>query len=129
MNNEVNINIIQYLSIAGSIVIFFLVLELVRRKKIKEQYALLWLFFSCVFIFFAIWRDALDYLAHSIGIAYAPSAFLLILVMAVYLILIQFSIIISKLSNELKESIQEISILKYEIDKMKNPIDKNKEIN
>jgi hypothetical protein len=119
MNEIVNINIIQYLSIIGSILILLLVVELVRRKKIKEQYSLLWIFFSLVFIVFSIWRQALDYLASLVGIVYPPAAFLLILVMAVYLILIQYSIIISKLSFQLKESIQEISILKYEIDEIK----------
>ncbi|GAB1371445.1 hypothetical protein MASR1M45_15070 [Candidatus Kapaibacterium sp.] len=119
---NINLNIIQYISIAGSLVILLLVVELVRRKKIKEQYSLLWLFFSLIFLVFSIWREALDLLAVTIGIAYPPAAFLLILVMAIYLILIQYSIIISKLSNNLKESIQEISLLKHEIDNLKNKV-------
>lgn len=125
MVDNINTNIIQYISIAGSIVIFLLVIELVRRKKIKEQYSLLWIFFSFVFVFFAVWRGALDYLASLVGIVYPPAAFLLILVMAVYLILIQYSIILSKLSYQLKESIQEISLLKLELSELKKDIKQN----
>jgi hypothetical protein len=116
---HVDINRIQYLSIIGSLILLAFILILIRNKKIKEEYSLLWLIVSLVFLFFSIWRDALDYLAHLAGIAYAPAAIFLIFFIAVFMILVQFSIIISKLSEQNKRLIQEIGLLKMELNQLK----------
>ena len=107
---------VQIFAIIGSIAIFLLIIELIRKKRIKEQYSLLWFFFGLAFIIFSVWRDALEWLAHLMGIAYAPSALLLILVIAIFLILIQFSVIISKLSDKNDRLIQEVALLKEQVD-------------
>jgi hypothetical protein len=116
---HVDINRIQYLSIIGSLIFLAFILLLIRNKKIKEEYSLLWIIVGIVFLFFSIWRSALDYLGHLAGFAYSPSAILLILILAAFLILIQFSIILSKLSEQNKRLSQEIGLLKMEIDKLK----------
>ena len=117
MLNHVNTDKIQYFAIAGSIILLFFIIELIRRKKIKEQYSLLWLFFCVGFIVLSIWRDGIEEIAILVGIAYAPAAFLLILVMAIFLILIQFSVIISKLSENVKVLVQEIGLMKDKLKK------------
>ncbi|MFA7124083.1 MAG: DUF2304 domain-containing protein, partial [Candidatus Delongbacteria bacterium] len=61
--------------------------------------------------------DGIEKIAAVMGIAYAPAAFLLILVMAIFLILIQFSIIISKLSETNKTLLQEIALLKQKVER------------
>ncbi|MBW6459754.1 MAG: DUF2304 domain-containing protein [Bacteroidales bacterium] len=121
MNKEVsliaqNIQTTQYIAIAVSLGLFLYILYLVRKKKIKEEYSLLWLFSSIVFIFFSIWRDGLEYFAKLVGIAYPPAALFLILMLAIFLILIEFSIIISRHSEETKILAQEIALLKNRIE-------------
>ena len=74
---------------------------------------------GAIFLLFSIWRDALDYLAHLAGIAYAPAAIFLIFIIAIFMILVQFSIILSKLTEQNKRLIQEIGLLKMEIEKLK----------
>ena len=121
---NVNIFKMQIIAIAGSILLFLFILYLVRKKRIKEEYSLLWIFFGAVFIVFSFWRQGLDYLASLIGVAYPPTAILLILLMAVFIILIQFSIIISRLSETNKTLCQEIGLLKFEIENLKKEIKK-----
>jgi hypothetical protein len=116
MLQNINTDKVQYFAITGSVILFIFIIELIRRKKIKEQYSLLWLFISTGFIALSIWRDGIEEIAILVGIAYAPAAFLLILVMAIFLILIQFSVIISKLSETNKTLVQEIALLKQKID-------------
>jgi len=111
----VNINIIQYIAIAGSISLLLFILYLVRTKKISEQYSVIWLILSVVFLIFSIWRDGLNYLSFTIGIAYPPMAFLLILIMAIFLILIRYSVIITKLTKQNNKIIQELSLLKNQL--------------
>ena len=111
---------IQLIAIVASFLLLFFVLYLIRKRSIKEEYSLLWLFFCIVFIVFSIWREGLELFAKFIGIAYAPAALFFIFLLAIFMILIEFSIIISKLSDKIKNLAQDIGILKMEIDKLKN---------
>lgn len=118
MLEGVNTTVIQYLAIGGSLGLIIFILELIRKKKVKEEYSLLWLFVSLVFLGVSIYRDGLDKISRMIGVAYPPVAFLLILIMGIFFILIQYSIIISKHAEINKELIQEIGFLKQKIEKL-----------
>ena len=117
---------IQVLAIIGSILFLILIVELIRKKKIKEEYGLLWIFFSAVFIVIAVWRQGLEVLSRLLGIFYAPAAFLLILLVAVFLILLQYSIVLSRLSENYKTLVQELGILRMRIEE-KDRISKSTE--
>ncbi|HNQ83885.1 MAG TPA: DUF2304 domain-containing protein [Bacteroidales bacterium] len=114
-----NIQTTQVIAILVSVGLFLFILYLVRKKKIKEEYSLLWLFSSVVFIVFSIWREGLEYFAGLMGIAYPPAALFLILLLAIFLILIEFSINISKLSEKNKVLAQEMALLQNELEKLK----------
>ena len=127
--NEVDTSRIQYIAIAGSVILLLVILELIRSKKIKEEYSLLWLLFSVVILLISIFRDFLEVFSQLTGIAYAPAALFLLLIMAVFVILIQFSVIISKISERNKKLNQEVGILKMELEEMKGRVEKRKERN
>ena len=112
--NAINPARVQYLAVAGSLLFLALVVELVRKKKIREEYSLLWIFFGAVFLGVSLWRHGLDLLSRLLGIYYAPMAFLLLLMMAVFLILIQFSVVISRLKDENKKLVQRLALLELE---------------
>ena len=116
---DIDINIIQYISILGSLVFIGLIIMLIRNKRIKEEFAILWLFFGGVFLFLSIWRGSLEVIARVLGIAYAPAAIFLILIIAIISILIHLSLITSRLTDQAKVMIQELGLLKMEMDTMK----------
>ena len=123
-----NVQTTQYIAIFVSISLFLYILYLVRKKKIKEEYSLLWLSSSFVFIVFSFWRHGLENFARLMGIAYPPAALFLILMLAIFLILIEFSVNISKLSEKNKILAQELALLKNELESLqtgkpaKNPV-------
>ena len=117
-----NIQVTQYVAIVASIGLFIYIAYLVRNKRIKEEYSILWLFFSIVFVFFSVWRNGLEYFARLIGIAYPPAALFIILLLAIFLILIEFSRIISRLTDRNIRLAQEVGILKMEVEKLKKAI-------
>jgi len=119
MFKNIDTNIIQYISILGSVVFIGLIVMLIRNKKIKEEFSILWLFFGLVFLFLSIWRGSLEIIAQILGIAYAPAAIFLILIIAIISILIHLSLIISRLTDQAKVMIQELGLLKMEMDTMK----------
>ena len=109
----------QTLSILGSILAIFFIIELIRRKKIKEEYSILWLVLVFSFLIISISTSVINKFSDIIGIAYAPAALLLFLILGSFAILIHFSIVITKLSEKNKSLIQELSILKFDFEKFK----------
>ena len=107
---------IQIISIIGSLLFLITIIELIRKRLLKEAYAIIWLIFGCLFLFFSCWRKALDYIALSIDIAYPPAMLFLLLIIAITLVLIQFSVVISKQSDQIKTLTQEIALLKQQKD-------------
>ncbi len=114
---DINFTRVEYFAITGSILFTLLIFELIRRKAIKEEYSLLWLFFSIVFIILSFSRDLIHELAYFFGVAYPPIAVILILILAIILILIQFSALVSQQSEKIKNLTQEIALLKNKQEK------------
>ena len=65
---------IQLVAIVATAGLFVIVFELVRRRRLMERYALLWLFASVTLLALAVWKDLLEQVAAAVGIYYAPSA-------------------------------------------------------
>lgn len=108
---------IQIISVIASVLIFAIVINLVRKRKLKTEYSLIWISVSLVFIVLSFWRKGIDWLASVFGIAYAPSVLFIILLVGIILLLIEFSIIISKQAEKIKVLAQELALFKQEIEK------------
>lgn len=94
--------------------IFFVILELVRERKLREEYSWLWLLTGAVLVIFTLWYDLLVKITHLIG-AVAPTSTLFFFgLIFLMLVCVQFSIRISKLTTQMKNLSQELAILKAE---------------
>jgi hypothetical protein len=107
---------IQIVAIAVTAGLFAIVFELVRRRRLLERYALLWLLASAVLLALAVWRDLLETISGTIGIAYAPSALFAIAFGFVLVLLLHFSLVISRLADQNKVLAQRIGILQQQIE-------------
>lgn len=110
--DNVQIVRIQILAVVGSVGLILFILELIRRRRLREEFALLWLAMGAVFLVLSIFRGLLDKFSYLIGIGYPPAALFLILIMGLMLILIHFSTAISELKETQKKLVQEIGLLK-----------------
>jgi hypothetical protein len=110
---------IQIYSIIGSLLFSFFILSLIKKRELKEEYSILWLFVALVFFILSVFRSVLDKFANLVGIYYAPAALLLVLLFGVIVILIHYSKIISKLSEQNKILIQKIALLELKISEQK----------
>lgn len=108
---------IQIVSIAITAGLFGLVFELVRRRRLMERYALLWLFSSAVLLLLAVWRGFLEDLASAVGIYYAPSALFAIAFGFVLVLLLHFSLVISRLADQSKILAQRVGMLQERLDR------------
>ncbi|HMB71591.1 MAG TPA: DUF2304 domain-containing protein [bacterium] len=105
---------IQWVSILGSAALLGVVLELVRSRRLRERYSLLWIVTGVILLVLSCWRGVLDRLAGVFGIHYPPSALFLVGFGFFLVILLHFSIVHSMLAVRVKELAQEIALLKDE---------------
>ena len=108
---------ITILSVCLSIALLLYILEMVRRRRLREEYSILWLFGSGVILLLSIKQSWLVYFAQAVGIAYPPSFLFLLGILFIMLILIHFSIAISKLHQMNKRMAQDIALLKRDAEK------------
>jgi hypothetical protein len=102
---------IQIVAIVGAALLLLLVLELVRRKRLLERYALLWIFSALVLLGLAAWRGVLEKIANAVGIAYPPNALFLVAFGFVLVLLLHFSIAVSRLTDQTKVLAQRQALL------------------
>ena len=103
-------------AIVASVLIMFIVVELVRRRKLREEYSWLWLLTGGVIILLVAWYDLLIFITHLIG-AVAPTTTLFIFgLLFLMLISLHYSIQISKLSHQVKEMAQQLAILRGQVE-------------
>jgi hypothetical protein len=106
---------IQLLAIAASGILLLIVLELVRRRRLMERYALLWLLSGVVLLVLAIFRGLLEDAARVIGVEYPPSALFFIAFAFVLLLLLHFSVAVSRLADQSKVLAQRLAILEKRV--------------
>ena len=102
---------LQIIAIAGAAGLLVFVLELVRRRALLERYALLWLAAAVFLLILAVWRDLLETVARALGIAYAPNALFFIAFAAILVLLLHFSIAVSRLADQSKILAQRMALL------------------
>ena len=103
---------ITIFSISASAVLLLYILEMVRRRKLREEYSILWLAGGGIMLIFSVKQDWLEWASRAVGIYYPPSFLFFIGLLFILLILIHFSIAISKLYQMNKKMAQEMALLK-----------------
>lgn len=101
---------IQILAIAFSVCIFALIFRLVKNRRIREEYSLLWFVMSLFFLYLSLDRYAIDRIGYLFGIAYPPSVLTLMTTGFTFLLLIHLTVVLTRLSEQNKELIQELGL-------------------
>ena len=110
---------IQLVAILATAGLFVLVFELVRRRRLMERYALLWLACAIILLGLSVWRGGLELFAELVGIAYAPSALFLVALGFILLLLLHFSLVISRLADQSKVLAQRLGLVQNELDDLR----------
>jgi hypothetical protein len=102
---------VQTVAIAVSAALLVLVLELVRRRKLTEEYSLLWFLCATALLGFSVWRDALHLAARLLGVHYPPAVLILVLVFFVFLVSLYFSVVVSRQRSQIERMLEELALL------------------
>jgi hypothetical protein len=106
---------IQLVALAGAGVLLLVVLELVRQRRLMERYALLWLLSAIVILGLAAFRDGLETISQTLGIAYPPNALFFVAFAFVLLLLLHFSVAVSRLADQSKLLAQRLALLEQRL--------------
>jgi hypothetical protein len=103
-----------------SMILLLITFELIRKKRLREEYAILWLFTGIAVLVFSLWPEFLlsQFFVRITGIFYL-SAVVLIAFFFLLLIVFHFSVVISKLTNQNKELAQRYAIFELELKEFK----------
>jgi hypothetical protein len=102
--------------LAASVAGLLFVLELVRQRKLREDYSLLWLATAVVLILLSLSRPLLDSFAALLGVVtYPPAALFLVAIVFMLLILLHFSTALTRLARENKETAQQMALLRWQL--------------
>jgi HD-GYP domain-containing protein (c-di-GMP phosphodiesterase class II) len=107
--------ILNAILLVGALGLFVLVLELVRRRSLREEYSLLWLLTSGAYLILALWPNSAVMVTRFLGLSSPENFIILIGINLLFVILIQFTIRLSKLTNRYKDIAQQLSIIDHEL--------------
>ena len=99
-----------------AVVVCGFIFELVRRKRLMERYAILWLIAGVTVLVLGLWQGLLSTLAHAVGIYYTPSALFAVAFLFVLVLLVHFSMTISRLSDQNTALAQRLALLQQRLE-------------
>jgi len=106
---------LQVVAIIASSSLVLIVFELLRRRRLIERYALLWLASALALLLLSIWTGLLEVISKAVGIIYPPNALFMIAFGFVLVLLLHFSLAISRLSGETKVLAQKVARLDKDV--------------
>ena len=110
---------IELFSIVLNVGLLFLVLYLVWMKKLRLQYALLWLLTFVVMVLFTCFPYILDRVAPLVGIYYSPTLLFLVAFLFLLVIMLHYSVVISTLFENNKTLVQKFCVMRNSLENMK----------
>jgi hypothetical protein len=100
----------------ASLLLVLVVFELIRSRRLREQYALLWLLTGLVLVVLSAWRGGLNTIAGWLGVkGYPPAVLFAVGLLFVILVLLHYSTVISRLSDQNVVLAQRLALLETKL--------------
>ena len=114
---------VQVVALTSSVLLLLLVLELVRRRRLSEEYSAIWIVLALVLIGTSLRRDVLDVAARWLGVYYPPAVLVLMLVAVISVASLSFSVILSRQKRQIDLLIEENAIMGAELRELRSDFD------
>jgi uncharacterized protein DUF2304 len=107
---------VSLVGVVASVLLILIVLELVRGRRLKERYALLWLATGIVLLVLSAWRGGLNTIAGWLGVtSYPPAVLFAVATLFILLVLLHYSTVISRLTDENVDLAQRVALLEQRV--------------
>ena len=102
----------------ASVVLLAVVLELIRSRRLRERYALLWLLTGLVLLALSVWRGGLDTIAGWFGVTgYPPAVLFAVGTLFILVVLLHYSTVISRLADQNAILAQKLALLEERLER------------
>jgi hypothetical protein len=98
-------------ALVTSLVTFTFILELVRRRRLREEYSWLWLLTSGAMVLLVVWFQLLVLITRLVGAVTPLNTLLLFAVLFLFAIAVHYSVIVSRLTSQVKNLAQELALV------------------
>ena len=109
-------------AIAGacaSILLVLVVLELIRKRRLRERYALLWLATGIVLLVLSLWRSGLNTIAGWLGVSgYPPAILFAAATLFIIVVLLHYSTVLSELHDRNVLLAQRLALLEQRVQEL-----------
>src|SRR5262245_36725739 len=106
----------------ASLILIVVVFELIRSRRLRERYALLWLATGIVLLVLSVWRGGLNTIAGWLGVtSYPPAVLFAVATLFIFLVLLHYSTVISRLTDENVDLAQRIALLEERLSRSPPP--------
>jgi hypothetical protein len=111
---------IDRIGLVVGVLLLLLVLELVRRRRLNEEYSLLWVACAAAVLAISLRRDILDRTARWLGVYYPPSLLLLVLLVVVFVGSLSISVVLSRHRRQIERLMEDTAILSAEVRELRD---------
>jgi hypothetical protein len=116
----------QLFALLVSVLVFVFIIDLVRKRRLREEYSVLWLVTSALMFVLVLRYKTLVSLTYFIGAGLPTTTLFLCAIIFLMLLSVQFCIKISRLTDDVKNLSQENALMKLEIENLAVHASKNK---
>jgi cell division protein FtsW (lipid II flippase) len=103
---------------AASLLLLLVVFELIRSRRLRERYALLWLLTGLVLLALSVWRGGLNTIAGWLGVeTYPPAVLFAVAVLFVLAVLLHYATVLSRVSDQNVILAQRLALLELELNR------------
>ena len=100
----------------ASFVLLVIVFELIRSRRLRERYALLWLLAGIVLLVLSLWRSSVNTIAGWAGVrGYPPAVLFAVATLFILVVLLHYSTVVSKLSDQNVILAQRLALLEAKL--------------
>lgn len=108
-------DLVQLVAILVSAALLAIVIELVRRRRLTEDYSFIWIVCAAALLALSLWRNLLDLAASVLGVHYPPAVLLLVLTFFVVIVSLYFSVVVSRQRQQIETLVEEIALLDADV--------------
>jgi hypothetical protein len=107
---------VSVFALIASVLLLLVILELIRSRRLRERYALLWLLTGAVMLVLSAWRDGLNTLSKAVGISYPPSTLFVLGLLFILVVLLHYSTVMSRLSDQSTILAQRLALVEAKLE-------------
>jgi hypothetical protein len=103
---------VSIVAAVASVLLLIVVFELIRSRRLRERYALLWLATGVTLLGLSVWRDGLNEIAGWFGVTqYPPAVFFAVGTFFILVVLLHYATVISRLADQNVILAQRVALL------------------